>query len=209
MMQDTRAALKIRAPRAEVSADTPEHGVNRNSARKLGMAGNVMSSIAGSGPDYRPLQLLVPSVYVIAAMFVITPIMEASLAIGSFRPGVVSWRFGAVGVISSALMTPLLGIFMAVLAANLMGHRWMQRVLVALCSVALVALVIVMGLFVLDVLQFRSEVIPAMRRSFHIASAKALLNQIVAAVVLLSMVISSVRILRATRPDRMIRQPGR
>lgn len=121
-----------------------------------------------------PKQYLAWPSYVVGALLVLVPLSDAVLSIWPFRPGEVSWRFGAFGVTNGALMTPLVGLLTVFAAALLLGHHRVLRTLSVLCGVGAVVLLLVSGLFVLDAVQMRAQVGPDARRAFDVASARVL-----------------------------------
>lgn len=123
-----------------------------------------------SSSGYRQLA---PSAYVVAFALVFIPLFDATMSLAPFRPGAPQWRFGAVGLLSNALMIPAIGILIAVTTAVVLGHERAQRVFSILCWLAVAILVAALAAFSLDALQTRASVQPAMRLSFMVASATA------------------------------------
>jgi hypothetical protein len=127
-------------------------------------------------PDVRPLAPLALPTYLVALMLAILPLMELGSAIGSFLPGDLRWRFGAVGLVSGSIAGVVLGLFLAVVAAHLLQHRWALRVLSIAAGIAAFLFLCLIALFTLDALQVRGQVQPQALRSFAIASFRALLS---------------------------------
>lgn len=117
--------------------------------------------------------LAVPA-YLVASLLALFPLVDTALSILPLRVGEVSWRFGATGLVSRALMTPLLGVLLAFAVALLLEHRRVLRTISVLMGVAAAALVGAFLLFVLDFLQMRGQVNPQARVAFDVASLVAL-----------------------------------
>ena len=119
---------------------------------------------------------LAAAAYAIAAMLIFVPLMELGSQLGwAAHPGALNWRTGAVGLLSGAILTPIFGMFIALITASLLGQRWMQRTLGVLAALGGLVLLAVLVVFTLDALQLRPNVTAAMKRSFDIASLKAVL----------------------------------
>ncbi len=155
--------------------------------------------------DPRSLRLLAWPCYLMAAFLISMPLLEAFSAIASFRPSEMQWRFGTTGVLSTAYLTPPIGVFVALVAAHLLGHRWVQWVLIAFSLISVILLLVMMPMFVLDTLQLRTEVRPQFYRSFHLAAGKVFVNQLATAVVLIGFMMASVRSLRGGTVGGVVR----
>lgn len=147
-------------------------------------------------------------VYVVAAMLVLLPLAELFVSIWPLQPGVVRWRFGAVGLLSGALLVPILGIVLAYALAVLLEHRMMQRIIALLSGLVAVALVAAAAGFVLDALQMRVEVRPQAHRSFDMASVLGLGKMLLAMVALVSLGVAGWRSARVGAPERGARKKG-
>ena len=128
-------------------------------------------SISKSEADVR---WLAPVAYLLALALVITPFLDALTRILPVRPGDVGWRFGAMGIVFNTLVTPLLGLFLAMLAAAVLGNRGMLRRLSIVSYMATVLLVLGLVLFVLDYVQARAGVVAEQQSGVDIVSWKAL-----------------------------------
>ena len=112
--------------------------------------------------------------YLVAALLVVTPVMDVLTNVWPLTFGDLRWRYGAVGLLSGFLLTSLLGMALAVLTAVALRHRRVLAVLFALNVAAAVVLLAVTGLFGLDVLQVRVTVPVASRDLFDVGAVKAL-----------------------------------
>ena len=70
-------------------------------------------------------------------------------------PGSMEWRYGAVGVASTFLVTPLLGLVLVLAGAELQDRPGLTKAIGWLCWVLTALLVLALLAFVLDGLQFR------------------------------------------------------
>lgn len=128
---------------------------------------------------------LAPAAYLLAFALMITPLLGASTRILPVRPDDAGWRFGAMGIVFNSLVTPLLGLFLAMVAAAVLGHSRTLRGLSVVSYAAAVVVALSLVLFVLDYLQARAGVVAERRSAVDIVSWKALflgaLGMIVAA----------------------------
>jgi hypothetical protein len=120
---------------------------------------------------FRPFA--VPGYLILGAM-IIFPLLDAVLTVWPLRLGEVSWRFGAVGIFSRGLMSPLFGLILMYGLALIYEHRVVQRVVAVLAAIAATAVASAAVLFVLDALQMRGQVQPQMKTAFDVATVVAL-----------------------------------
>lgn len=124
------------------------------------------------------------ALYGVALLLVVSPLLDLIGSIWPLRFGEVGWRFGAVGLLTNTLVTPIVGLALATVVAMLL-EQW--RVVKTLAIVDLVAaglLVLVLALFALDYLQLRTGVQPAARGTYDLAAYRAIVNALLAAAVL-------------------------
>lgn len=112
--------------------------------------------------------------YGIATMLILIPLADTVVGTLPLRAGDVAWRFGAAGLFSRAIMTPLLGLFLCAAIAAALDHRRVIRVVAVMSGVTALLLMGVVGLFMLDALQMRSQVRPDAKPAFDTATALAL-----------------------------------
>jgi hypothetical protein len=101
------------------------------------------------------------------------------------QPAQLEWRYGAWGILSGYLLTPLLGAVMLAAAAAVLGHR---RTLAAFFWLSLVtAAVLIAGtiLFVLDVVQLRVAVPSGEQPRFDTGAWKAVVKHVLVAAAML------------------------
>src|SRR5687768_7635051 len=97
------------SPNAELPAARPDREPRRDSR----------------GP--RLLHLVGPG-YAVGGLFILIPFLDNVISVWPFRLGEVAWRFGAVGLFSRSLLTPLLGLFLLLGLSILAEHRLFTRV---------------------------------------------------------------------------------
>lgn len=124
----------------------------------------------------KPNRTVVAGAYAVATLLVLIPLSEMILRVWPLRFTEVSWRFGAVGLFSNVLLTPLLGVTLAGVLAFLFGHRRTVRTLSAVLIAAAIVLIGSMAMFALDALQMRGNVVADAQLAFDVASAQALLK---------------------------------
>jgi hypothetical protein len=117
--------------------------------------------------------LAVP-VYLVAAILILFPLMDTLLSVWPLQVGEVAWRFGAVGLFSRAMMTPLLGLLMAFTVAMLLEQRTMVRVLAVAGGLSALIIAGTSVFFLLDAVQMRAQVNPQAKTAFDVASVVAL-----------------------------------
>lgn len=131
--------------------------------------------------------------YLIMAVTSILPLIDLLMAISPMHPGTVMWRFGAVGLISSAIGAPLLVLTLVYALALLCGDR---KVVITVGVIAvLIALLMVAGAgsFTLDALQMKGRVNPAALDKFKGASALALVKLVVMGIASIVLAVSAFR----------------
>lgn len=124
-------------------------------------------------PKLRPLGW---AAYAVAALLVVMPLTDTFLGVWPMRVGQVTWRFGAAGLLSRALMTPLFGLLIGLVTATLLEHRIMTRVLSIVAFLGALLGVLAMVMFGLDALQARSGVRPEALTAFDTAWIVALIK---------------------------------
>src|SRR5215813_3830534 len=94
-------------------------------------------------------QLSAPA-YLTALVLIGVPLLDVTTQILPVRLHDVRWRFGTFGLVSGALLIPLLGLLIALFASVLLDHRRLQRVIGTLSLIAGVATIAFVGVFALD-----------------------------------------------------------
>lgn len=128
------------------------------------------------------LRRIAPGAYFVAALlFLITAVDYLGNA-WPFRPGEVDWRYGVIGMISTYLLSPLLGCLIASATAAWLPQPRVSRLLGVIFWIAALLLLAALAAFVLDSLQVRSAAAPEARwvttTSFLLASAKIFMGAV-------------------------------
>ena len=138
-----------------------------------------MASASQQGDALRSLG---PATYFAGVLMVGLTLADVVATIWPLQFGEIQWRYGAWGLLSGFLLTPVFGLFMLAAAGVILGH---VRVLKALWWVNLaLALVLVAGcvMFALDVLQLRGAVPPEAKLRFDVGAVKAVVKHLLVAV---------------------------
>lgn len=145
----------------------------------------------------------------VAGLLMVIPFAETIVAVLPLRAGEVSWRFGAMGLFSRALMTPALGLTLFLLVALMYQQRALVRGVMVLSLLAALLLIAAIPIFLLDFMQMRSQVRAEALATFDVATAFALAKIVAFAVVSISFVVGSRRALRRTTlPTRSRKAPA-
>ena len=113
--------------------------------------------------------------WIVGLTMILAPLADFLAGLGSPSPGAVPWRFGALGLLSTALLLPTLGLTLVLVAMVLrMQHRALKvlAIIAGLSAVTVIALIVVFGL---DAIQVRGQVRQDVKRNFDLATLKALL----------------------------------
>ncbi len=111
--------------------------------------------------------------HALAFLLVVLPFVDFLANVYPPRFDELRWRYGAAGLFSGFLLTPLLGLFLAGVASAVAEQRRTLRVLGWLAAVGAVALLALTVLFGLDVLQLLSQVPAAAHTVFLTGALKA------------------------------------
>ena len=123
--------------------------------------------------------------YLLAALLVIVPLFDGTAQLLPIRAGDERWRFGAVGSLSNLLLLPLLGLLLAIAVAAFTDAQRTKRVLGAICGILAGCLALLSIGFILDYYQVRLAVTPRLQHATSVATATALLKNVVTIVMLL------------------------
>ena len=152
-------------------------------------------------------RLAIPG-YLVAFLIFLFPLLDTALSVWPPQTSQLAWRFGAVGLFSRALMTPLLGVLIAFGIALLMEHRTFLRVLAIANGVAAVLILVVMGLFILDALEMRVQVRADTKRAFDAASIVALVKYGTGMLVALAFAVHGWKASKQTGVAKKVRRSG-
>ncbi|MDB4888704.1 MAG: hypothetical protein JWL61_559 [Gemmatimonadetes bacterium] len=149
-------------------------------------------------PNSLARHLRVPG-YLFFGIAMILPLLDLLVSVYPARLGTVVWRFGAVGLLSSAIGAPLLVLFFIFALALFVGDR---KVIVTVGVVAaLIALLLVAGTgsFALDALQMKRRVQAAAQQRFMMASMQAMMKLILEAISAIVLSITAFRTLKKSK----------
>lgn len=129
------------------------------------------------------LERVTPVLYATALLIAATAVMDAISNAWPFAPGVVQWRYGAIGLTSNFLLTLTLGVLVACATAAWRGHGRTLRVFGVLLLLLALALAIAALTFVLDALTLTQQVPPDDMRQFRVGAMKAVAKMLGTAIV--------------------------
>ncbi len=94
--------------------------------------------------------------YLFGLALMATAAVDLLTTVWPFRFGEVAWRYGFLGLAAGYLQTPTLGLVLIALAAHADERPGLIQAVALVCLATSVALVLVMGVFAMDVLQMRA-----------------------------------------------------
>jgi hypothetical protein len=131
--------------------------------------------------DRSDVRTVYPAGYAVGLMLILIPAIELAITSWPPQPGLLNWRFGAVGLVANSLLFPVIGLGILLFTAELLGHARVQRGLSVFAAFGCVLLIAAMAVFALDVLQLRSLVRGNARVGYDAVVVKATLNLGIAA----------------------------
>ena len=134
-----------------------------------------------------PEEALAGPLYVVAALLIVTPLVDFAMSVPSAELSNVQWRFAAVGLLSGHTLMPILGLAMAFVIAAVLKQHGVQRWLVAICLSFGVILLALSAGFLLDMLQLRNSVPRDGRAAFQSAWTRASIKLVLSMIGLLYM----------------------
>lgn len=111
--------------------------------------------------------------YIVAALFILVPLLDIATLGLPAQPGDPAWRFGVLGAASNYLLTASFGLALACWTAAWYRHARTLRVLAVGSTLFGLVLFAALVEFALDVLQLRGAVSGLDQQAFRIGSAKA------------------------------------
>ena len=134
-----------------------------------------------------PEEALAGPLYAVAALLVVSPLVDFVLSVPSSELSNVQWRFAAVGLLSGYTLTPILGIALAFVIAAFLKQHAVQRWLVAISlSFGAILMALAAG-FLLDMLQLRISVPRDGQAAFQSAWMRAIIKLALSTIALLYM----------------------
>jgi len=145
--------------------------------------------------------------YLFAAVLISSPLIDLLATAWPPRATDLSWRYGFLGLAAGSLHTPLIGIAIAMVVANVEDHVGALRALGIGCLVAAVALLPVLALWPMDVLQMRDLRAPEVQRGVVIGGVIQEIKYVGACVVLGLLGVGCMQMAGGTRAAR-VGSPG-
>ena len=124
----------------------------------------------------RPSRAAVIGAYAVAGLLIVIPIIEFTLRVWPLQPGTTSWRFGAIGIFSTTVITPLLGVVVGGAIAFSLEHRSVVRALGVLTLLGSILFLGFIGLFVLDAIEMRTPAQEAALFVFDVTAVQVVLK---------------------------------
>lgn len=146
------------------------------------------------------------SLYAIGALIFLAPFGDLAAGVGSLNPGAVPWRFGVAGLLSGALVLPIVGLGLWFAAAALLKHRRILRTLSVVSAMLLLLVGVILVVFALDALQVRVQVRQDEKRAFDLAALKAAMTYLLEGVVLAVLTVNFHRAARLVTAARSARR---
>lgn len=141
--------------------------------------------------------------YVVALALIVMPLSDIMLGILPMQFGSMRWRVGATGLFTGAALLPICGLLLALTISHVRSQRLMQYFLATCAGIAGLALLAIVGFFVLDTLQLRNDVNPQRTKLYDRATIKGVISQLLLVVSLIWMCLGSLRAsLAARRTER-------
>jgi hypothetical protein len=131
--------------------------------------------------------------YLVSLGMIFLPLSDVATSLYPWRFMDARWRFGAVGLVSNALLIPVVGLFLALVMSTLLDHRVLRRTIGILCGLGAVICLVAAGLFGLDALQTRANVPPQMHASFTVATLAAAFKTLLAIATLAALSVAALR----------------
>lgn len=145
--------------------------------------------------------------YAVAALLVLVSALDFAAAIWPFVPTDAGWRYGAIGLLSGFLVTPLVGVALVALVAVEQRHTTVLRVLGFLALAVGAALMVNVVAFALDAIQVRRDAAtPELGRLTELSAVKAALKLVAGTVATIWMGSGLLRL--PGRPARPVDEKG-
>lgn len=123
-----------------------------------------------------PAALGIAGIYFLLFLLFLWPATDYLTTVWAPRLGEVEWRYGAIGLLTAHLLTPVLAMGLAMVVAFALRHRTTLKALSVLSLVGALILIVAMAFFALDVMQLRNvrppESLPSFQAGALIAELK-------------------------------------
>jgi hypothetical protein len=131
-----------------------------------------------------PLHLKL-ALWAVGVSLILFTVIDLWLAVRPLEPAQVAWRFNALTVLSSGVVTPLLGV-LCILGATVNAPKGGRLALAGVLTVVALFLLMSAGSLVLDTVQLRQTVMDELLLQYDLNSVRALMKLTLAAMVLLT-----------------------
>lgn len=122
--------------------------------------------------SYRPFA---KTLYPIGPLMALASVADPMMRIFPLQLSNMTWRFGAVGLLSEGVVGVVFGVACTIGIAMLLDHRRTARVLSVVAMLTGILMAVVLAFFLLDALQLRADVQPQLKAAFDASVAKAAL----------------------------------
>ena len=106
-------------------------------------------------------------------MLIVLPILDALSTTWPLQLGVAAWRYGTIGITSNYLLTPLMGLLFAVVAARVLEQRGAMRFLGVLSWIGGLLTLTMLVVFLLDSAEIHHQVVAEAMPTFKLGVVKA------------------------------------
>ena len=111
--------------------------------------------------------------YLVGFLLFFIPFFDAMMSVAPWAWANAQWRFGALGLMSNALMLPASGALIAVATAVGLGHLKAQRALGITAWMLVIVVFVGAVMFALDAVQTKSQIRPEMMLSYRVSTLTA------------------------------------
>lgn len=130
---------------------------------------------------------------------IIQPLLELYIRASPFRIHSPAWRLSLIGNAAGAISAPLLGLFFMLAIAVAAEDKGVAYAVSSVSGLAAVLCLAATGLFALDALQMKNQVVANMSNSYGLESAWIAAKLIISVVVLVVLSISALRAAQGTK----------
>jgi hypothetical protein len=137
-----------------------------------------------------------------SALLIALPIVDYLTSIVPYLPASTKWRFASSALFSGFLLTPLLGVALAMLVAGLMQHRQVLRWTGILSFLVAVMLLGISALLALDIIELRATAEADVKMAIVLSGARAIFKNLIMAGSLVFIGLSCRRAIGSMEPPR-------
>jgi hypothetical protein len=130
------------------------------------------------GPFGAPFRKLSSALYLVSIMLIMIPCIDFISSIIPYLPGSTKWRFASGSLFAGFLLTPILGIALAMLVAGMMQHRGVLRLISIGTLISAFVLVAWAALLALDVVELRATTEADVKMAVIVSGARAILKDL-------------------------------